>query len=96
MGNCWHMRESDSLIRNALACARKAGFGTVGRAERSKAVAKRRGEALRAFFPKLSIRRNHPIDFARMRGIEHYLREAADLAELERRIALIERDAGRH
>lgn len=70
-----------------------------GRADRrvkSPTVASRRAEALRAFFPKLSVWLNNRIHFARMREVESYLSEATDLADLERRIAQIERSARRH
>ena len=96
MGICRHVRGSDSLIRHGPACARNSKAAEVERPQTGTAVARRRGEALRAFFPKLSIWLNHPIEFARMRDVERYLAEATDLAELERRIARIARDAGRH
>jgi len=56
-------------------------------------VSKRRSEALRNFFPQLAIWLNNRIHFSRMREVEHYLSQATDLADLERRIATIERNA---
>jgi len=56
-------------------------------------VAKRRSEALRNFFPQLSVWLNNRIHFSRMREVERYLSQATDLVDLERRIARIERNA---
>jgi hypothetical protein len=89
--------EGASLTRKAPACVGTVTAGaSVDRMESSKAVAKRRAEALRAFFPKLSSWLHNRAHFARMREVERYLAEATDLAELEHRIAQIERAARRH
>jgi hypothetical protein len=68
----------------------------VDRVESSRALAKRRAEALRAFFPRLSGWLHDGAHFARMREVERYLAEATDLAELEHRIAQIEGEARRN
>lgn len=57
------------------------------------AVTKRRSEALRNFFPQLSVWLNNRIHFSHMRQVERYLSQATDLADLEHRIAKIERNA---
>lgn len=56
-------------------------------------VSKRRSEALRNFFPQLSVWLNNRIHFSRMRDVERYLSQATDLVDLEHRIAKIERNA---
>lgn len=56
-------------------------------------VARRRSEALRNFFPQLSVWLNNRIHFSRMREVERYLSQATDLVDLEHRIARIERNA---
>ena len=89
--------EGASLTPNKPECVRTATDGVnMDRAESSKAVVNRRAEALRALFPKLSSWRRNRAQFARMRDVECYLAEASDLAELEHRIAQIERDARHH
>jgi len=97
MGICRPVCEGASLTRKASGCVSSATRGaTVADAESSKAVVKRRAEAMRAFFPKLSSWIHNRAQFACMREVERYLAEANDLAELEHRIAQIERDAHHH
>jgi len=59
-------------------------------------VARRRSEALRGFFPLLALWFSNHIHFSRMREVEKYLAQATDLADLEIRIAKIERGALTH
>ena len=85
--------QGDSLIRTGSG---KPEQDAAQRPEANPGVAKRRSEALRSFFPKLSVWLNNRIHFARMREIESYLSQATDLADLEHRIAKIERSARWH
>ena len=59
-------------------------------------VERRRSEALRSFFPLLALWFSNRIHFSRMREVEKYLAQATDLADLEIRIAKIERGAVTH
>jgi hypothetical protein len=85
------MYEGDSLIHPAPSGAGKSTAPTP-----EPAVAKRRSEALRGFFPQLAVWLNNRIHFSRMREIERYLAQATDLVDLEHRIAKIERSAQWH
>jgi hypothetical protein len=85
------MYEGDSLIHAA-----PHGAIEPNELARVPAVAKRRSEALRGFFPQLGVWLNNRIHFSRMREIERYLAQATDLADLEHRIAKIERSAQWH
>lgn len=62
-------------------------------AKTDASVSARRSEALRNFFPQLSVWLNNRIHFSRMRDVERYLSQATDLVDLEQRIAKIERNA---
>ena len=62
----------------------------------SSDLAGRRSQALRNFFPLLAVWFSNRIHFSRMREVEKYLAQATDLADLEIRIAKIERGAVRH
>ncbi len=62
-------------------------------AKTDTSVSSRRSEALRSFFPQLSVWLNNRIHFSRMRDVERYLAQATDLVDLEHRIAKIERNA---
>jgi hypothetical protein len=88
------MYEGDSLIHAApRASDAEADVETV---ESSPVAANRRAEAMRGFFPKLSLWISNRIHASRMREVESYLSQATDLADLERRIAWIERSARWH
>jgi hypothetical protein len=93
------MYEGDGLIHAAPGGADDSPAGATvpaAESERPQAgpdVANRRAQAMRAFFPKLALWLNNRIHFARMREIESYLAQATDLADLERRIAKIKRNA---
>ena len=89
--------EGASLSRNGPECVRTATDGvTMDRAESNKALVNRRAETLRALFPKLSSWLHNRAQFARMHEVERYLAEASDLAEVEHRIAQIERETRHH
>jgi hypothetical protein len=91
------MHEGDSLIHAASGTDVDAGnTREIERPESPPEVSKRRAEALRGFFPKLAVWLDNRIHFARMREVERYLSEVADLVDLERRIVEIERSARRH
>ena len=95
------MYEGDSLIHAGPCSASqtRADEPPAGESPQSgggAAVAKRRSAAMRGFFPKLSVWLSNRIHFARMREIDSYLSQATDLADLERRIARIERGAHWH
>jgi hypothetical protein len=88
------MYEGDSLIHAAPRTSdAEADVETV---ESSPVAANRRAEAMRGFFPKLSLWISNRIHASRMREVESYLSQATDLADLERRIARIERSAHWH
>jgi hypothetical protein len=57
----------------------------------SSELPRRRGEALRGFFPKLAAWLEDAAQRARRNEIEEYLSQATDLADLEQRIRRIER-----
>jgi hypothetical protein len=59
----------------------------------SPAMAERKGEALRSFFPKIGAWLADRVYFARMREVEAYLAQATDSADLEQRIRRLERAA---
>jgi len=89
--------EGDSLIHAPPVGTEDAAKGAAETARPTNATtAKRRAEALRSFFPKLAVWLNNRIHFARMREVESYLAEATDLADLERRIANVDRGARWH
>jgi len=95
------MYEGDSLIHTAPGGAGQLGTDRPPADENPHsraraAVANRRSAAMRGFFPKLSVWLSDRIHFARMREIETYLSQATDLADLEHRIARIERGARWH
>jgi len=93
------MYEGDSLIHAAPDAVDEADTGGNSEADRggsNATVAKRRAQALRAFFPKLSVWLSNRIHFSRMREVESYLAQATDLVDLEHRIAKIERSARWH
>jgi hypothetical protein len=56
-----------------------------------RAVAERRGEAMRRFFPKLSAWFTNKMHAARMREVHRYLEAATDVFDLEERIRRVER-----
>ena len=56
-------------------------------------TATRRSEAMRGFFPQLAVWFSNRIHFSRMREVEKYLAQATDLADLEHRIAKVDRGA---
>jgi|DewCreStandDraft_4_1066084.scaffolds.fasta_scaffold21706_2 hypothetical protein len=60
----------------------------------ARAVAARRAEAMRRFFPKLFSWFADQFDNARMREVERYLSQATDLCDLEERIRRLERTSG--
>jgi hypothetical protein len=94
-----HMYEGDSLIHAAPSRDHAEAGSSSADAERPEApreVAKRRSEALRSFFPKLSVWISNRIHFSRMREVERYLSQATDLADLEHRIANVERGTRWH
>jgi hypothetical protein len=90
--------EGDSLIHAAPGRDHaEAGSSTDATSpEATREVATRRSEALRGFFPKLSVWISNRIHFSRMREVESYLSQATDLADLEHRIAKIERGTHWH
>lgn len=85
------VRDGDSLT-HAGQSGNNAKDATAGK----RKLAGRRSEALRSFFPLLAVWFSNHIDFSRMREIEKYLAQATDLADLEIRIAKIERGAITH
>ncbi|HEU0204556.1 MAG TPA: hypothetical protein VFR86_29440 [Burkholderiaceae bacterium] len=56
-----------------------------------RAVAERRGEAMRRFFPKLSAWFTNKLHAAQMREANRYLEAATDIFDLEQRIRHVER-----
>jgi hypothetical protein len=58
----------------------------------TSALSQRRGEALRALFPKLASWFEAGVERARRREIEAYLSRSTDIADLERRIFRLQRD----
>jgi len=80
----------------SLTHAGNAGNEAAEAAAGSTRVARRRSEALRGFFPLLALWFSNHIHFSRMREVEEYLAQATDLADLEIRIAKIERGAVTH
>ena len=85
------VRDGESLNRAGQA-GNEAVEATVGNGK----VERRRSEALRNFFPLLALWFSNRIHFSRMREVEKYLAQATDLADLEIRIAKIERGAITH
>ena len=57
------------------------------------ALSRRRGEALRGFFPKLANWFETRTERARRREVEAFLSQATDIADLEQRILRIQRGA---
>lgn len=57
----------------------------------SSELAKRRGEVLRGFFPKLAAWLEDSAQRAHRRDVEDYLSQAKDIADLEDRIRRLER-----
>ncbi len=57
------------------------------------ALPRRRGEALRGFFPKLANWFETRTERARRREVEAFLSQATDIADLEQRILRIQRGA---
>ena len=57
----------------------------------SNELPKRRGEALRSFFPKLAAWLEDSAQRARRHEVEDYLSQAKDIADLEERIRRLER-----
>lgn len=90
------MYEGDSLIHPAPRACDAEVEADVEPVESSPVVASRRAEAMRGFFPKLSLWISNRIHASRMREVESYLSQATDLADLEHRIARIERSARWH
>jgi hypothetical protein len=82
--------EGDSLFHTPTL---KGGRGDAEAKPDTGNVSTRRSQALRNFFPQLSVWLNNRIHFSRMREVERYLSQATDLVDLEQRIARIERNA---
>ncbi len=59
-----------------------------------RATARRRSEAMRGLFPKLSAWMAHRQYLAEVSEVDRYLSRATDLADLERRIAEAQRRIG--
>jgi Protein of unknown function (DUF3563) len=74
----------------------QAGQAGVQDGDGMRGMSNRRSAAMRGFFPQLAVWLNNRIHFSRMREIEKYLAQATDLADLEHRIAKIERSALSH
>jgi len=89
-------RENDGLVQKRPGSGRDERKPAAMDAEEASKVARRRSEALRGFFPQLAIWLSNRIHFSRMREVERYLAQATDLADLEQRIAKIERSACWH
>ena len=89
-------RENDNPVQKPPENGQNEREPAAPDAEETRKVARRRSEALRGFFPQLATWRSNRIHFARMREIESYLAQATDLADLEQRVAQIERSARGH
>jgi hypothetical protein len=72
--------------------AEDAGASTLRSNKQTSALSQRRGEALRALFPKLASWFEAGVERARRREIEAYLSRSTDIADLERRILRLQRD----
>lgn len=84
--------EVDPLsVRSRALTASRTRTRADSRRESSYALAQRRGEVLRGLFPKLASWLESAAERARRNEIEHYLSQATDLADLERRIHRLER-----
>jgi hypothetical protein len=72
--------------------AERAVASTLRSNKQTSALSQRRGEALRALFPKLASWFEASVERARRREIEAYLSRSTDIADLERRILRLQRD----
>ena len=92
--------EGDSLIHRAPRgvdpAAASSDAAEADRPEPIPTVASRCSEAMRGFFPQLSVWLSSRVHFSRLREIEAYLAQATDLADLEHRIGRLERGAHWH
>lgn len=72
----------------------RSGRPAAADADPAREVSRRRAEAMRSFFPKLSswmARRSH---LAELAEVDRYLSQSTDIFDLERRIRDIERRGG--
>lgn len=86
--------EGDGLLHEAPRSAGAPGTRSSPPDAATRAVAARRAEAMRRFFPKLFSWFADQFDNARMREVEQYLSQATDLCDLEERIRRLERRSG--
>jgi CRP-like cAMP-binding protein len=88
------MYEGDGLFHDAPRSVQATAVRPARADAAPRAVAARRAEAMRRFFPKLASWFADQFDNARMRAVERYLSQATDLCDLEQRIRRLERDMG--
>lgn len=85
----------DFLRRSARTACTKPIFAVASeapaRATPSREVSRRRAEAMRAFFPKLSSWMARHGHLSEMSEVDRYLSQSTDIFDLERRIREIER-----
>lgn len=86
--------EGDGLFHDAPRSVEATATRAARRDAAPRAVAARRAEAMRRFFPKLASWFADQFDNARMRDVERYLSQATDLCDLEQRIRRLERNIG--
>jgi hypothetical protein len=84
--------EGDGLFHEAPRSVEAAAARSTPPDAAARAVAARRAEAMRSFFPKLFSWFADQFDNARMREVERYLSQATDLCDLEQRIRRLERN----
>lgn len=60
----------------------------------ARAVSRRRAEAMRRFFPKLSSWMAHHSHLSELAEVDRYLSQSTDIFDLERRIRDVERRGG--